>query len=337
LIEGAVPRAEVTIAELCSIFRREVAPGLSGKYRSERLRELELWTRFLGPNFPVSRIGIREWNTFVRVRTSGEIDARGVRIPTEVRRPAGPRTVAKSLKALRQLCRFAESYRRRNGSFLLQADPTRGLALPVESNPKRPVSDDERFERLLAVADSVTTRQGGHSVPSYLKDLIILAGETGRRIGSIVALRHSDWLPERGTYGTLNWRADADKLRKDWFAPVTPLTRATMEEIAGKRPSVGNAWLFPAPKSDGHVRVDVASRWLLKAEKLADLEHEPGGGWHAFRRMWATKRKHLPLQDVAAVGGWKDGNTLQKVYQHPDPETMEAVATGGRTLRLHRR
>jgi integrase len=177
-------------------------------------------------------------------------------------------------------------------------------------------------------------RHAENQTQSYLEELIILAGETGRRIGSIVALKHSDWMPDKATFGVLNWRADADKLGTDWYAPVSPLVRETLEEIRRTRPSVGEAWLFPAPASDGHIRVDVTRRWLLKAEKLAGLSHEAGGGWHAFRRMWATKRKHLPLQDVAAVGGWKDGTTLQNVYQQPDPETMEAVVLGGRSLRL---
>lgn len=50
--------------------------------------------------------------------------------------------------------------------------------------------------------------------------------------------------------------------------------------------------------------------------------------------MWATKRKHLPAKDMAAAGDWKDTATLQRVYQHADPETLEAVVMGGRDLRM---
>ena len=32
--------------------------------------------------------------------------------------------------------------------------------------------------------------------------------------------------------------------------------------------------------------------------------------WHAYRRGWATSRKHLPDVDVAAAGGWKSTETL---------------------------
>lgn len=49
-----------------------------------------------------------------------------------------------------------------------------------------------------------------------------------------------------------------------------------------------------------------------------------GGLWHPNRRKWETKRKHLPVTDVAAAGGWKDVNTLLSCYQQPDTENGRA-------------
>lgn len=47
-----------------------------------------------------------------------------------------------------------------------------------------------------------------------------------------------------------------------------------------------------------------------------------------FRRGWATARKHLPLPDVAAAGGWeKNSTSLRECYQHADEQTTRAVAT----------
>jgi len=63
----------------------------------------------------------------------------------------------------------------------------------------------------------------------------------------------------------------------------------------------------------------------VEAERLANLEHLPGGGWHPFRRGWATTRKGLSVQDVAAAGGWTDLTTLQKCYQQADPASIAAV------------
>ena len=65
--------------------------------------------------------------------------------------------------------------------------------------------------------------------------------------------------------------------------------------------------------------------WLRKAEKLAELEPQDGSLWHAYRRGWATARKHLPDVDVAASGGWSDTTSLKRAYQHADSDTMLSV------------
>jgi hypothetical protein len=71
----------------------------------------------------------------------------------------------------------------------------------------------------------------------------------------------------------------------------------------------------------------VAKGWLLRAESLAELPHMKQGGWHAFRRGWATSRKHLPLKDVAAAGGWTDTATLLTSYVHDTADETRKVAT----------
>ena len=68
-----------------------------------------------------------------------------------------------------------------------------------------------------------------------------------------------------------------------------------------------------------------AATWLRKAEELAGLPKLNGSLWHAYRRKWATERKHLPDADVAAAGGWKNPDTLRLVYQQADQETMLRV------------
>lgn len=67
---------------------------------------------------------------------------------------------------------------------------------------------------------------------------------------------------------------------------------------------IGEAPLFPAPDNPSEtVDRHLPDRWLRKAERLADLEPLQGTLWHAFRRRWATVRKHLPASDVAEPGG----------------------------------
>jgi len=85
--------------------------------------------------------------------------------------------------------------------------------------------------------------------------------------------------------------------------------------------AIGAVPLFPG------VSYERASKWLRKAERLANLGKQDGSLWHAYRRGWATVRKNLPAKDVAFAGGWKNVATLQTIYQQPDPEsTYRAVA-----------
>lgn len=81
------------------------------------------------------------------------------------------------------------------------------------------------------------------------------------------------------------------------------------------------------------MRYELASAWLREAEKLAGLEPQRRTLWHAYRRLWASARKHLPVKDVAAAGGWKTTFVLQEIYQQPDDETLLRVVTGGAELR----
>jgi hypothetical protein len=72
---------------------------------------------------------------------------------------------------------------------------------------------------------------------------------------------------------------------------------------------------------------------LRTAEKLAGLPHAEWSGFHAFRRKWATERKHLPTVDVAAAGGWTGTDTLVRCYQQADEATMLAVVMSVGELR----
>jgi integrase len=107
--------------------------------------------------------------------------------------------------------------------------------------------------------------------------------------------------------------------------------------ITGGRNSyspVGAAYLFPCPTDPSRpVQYERVRTWLRAAEKLAGLPKQRGSSFHAYRRAWATARKHLPVTDVAAAGGWKSTATIQRCYQQPDEGTMLSVVPGGAELR----
>ena len=335
LIRGASPRDhDVTVGELVRLFEQDGLPSLRGRHRAEMKRELRLIRRVLGPHTKAENLGAPEWNYLKRQRETGAVDGNGCRVSDpDKRRPVGPRTVQKALKALRQVCRFGLETRR-NGKPLLAFDPTAGFKLPKNPNPLQPVYTDANYRALLKASREHTMRVGGCYVPSYLPTLLVLCYETGRRIGAVVALRWEDWLPDEGTYGTVRWRAESDKLGRKSKTPVTPEVRDAIEAHRQQYPGFGTL-IFPAPAGgEGHVDVPLAVRWFRKAEEAARIEHEPRSGYHSLRRAFATKRKGMAIQDVQGLGGWQGRQVLEDLYQKADLDGMERVLLEGQKVEL---
>ncbi len=63
------------------------------------------------------------------------------------------------------------------------------------------------------------------------------------------------------------------------------------------------------------------------AKLCGGVPKQSGSLWHAYRRKWATERKHLPNVDVAAAGGWSALASLQTCYQMADSQTMFKVVS----------
>jgi integrase len=115
---------------------------------------------------------------------------------------------------------------------------------------------------------------------------------------------------------------------------LSPGVWANRERLRRERPGVGSALLFPSPiRPDEPVNYERVRHWLTKAEAIAKVPKQQGGSFHPYRRAWATARKHLPLKDVAAAGGWKSEAVLLRHYQQPDEATLLRVVTGGVELR----
>jgi hypothetical protein len=93
----------------------------------------------------------------------------------------------------------------------------------------------------------------------------------------------------------------------------------------------GTGDVFSAPNANaGIVDRHRFDNWLSVAEKKAKLSKLDGSLWHEYRRKWAIERKHRPLRDVAAAGGWKEVDTLLEVYQQADEASVLAgTPTGG--------
>ncbi|HEY7393957.1 MAG TPA: tyrosine-type recombinase/integrase, partial [Gemmatimonadaceae bacterium] len=152
---------------------------------------------------------------------------------------------------------------------------------------------------------------------------------TGRRIGAIRQLRWEDI-----DYATpaITWRADADKMGVLWTTDLAAPLVAELRRFQARLAGVGG-WVFPALQfPDQPTDRWGMVKWLLEAERDAGLPKLIGGVWHPYRRKWAMERKHWPIRDVAAVGGWKSIRSLVECYAQSDRETMRAVANEPRKL-----
>ena len=84
---------------------------------------------------------------------------------------------------------LAARSRDEEGRLLIESNPLRGLKAPSEKNPTRVMLTQAEYEALLRVAGKVDWR---------FRVALVLAHETGHRIGAIRQLRWSDIDSEAG-------------------------------------------------------------------------------------------------------------------------------------------
>lgn len=229
------------------------------------------------------------------------------------------------------------------GEGLLVANPLSSKqahrAMAIQHKVQRPWFTLEEFDKLKAVAPQL---------PPAFDVLLDLAWGTGRRIGAILGLRWADvyfkpedawekckaldagyrWPVDAFANGGIRWYAglSINKKREDYVSPMPAEVKDALMAWKNYTLGIGARPLFATPTDSTRVvHRNVTQVWLRRAEKFAELAHADRGGWHAFRRGWATKRKNFPLVDVARAGGWKNMQTMLRSYQQPDDDSMLAV------------
>lgn len=321
-----------TLKLILDLYRQHQSPK---KCRSEQQgdgRRSDMWGRFLGERKDLRRITRHLWDSFITLRGSGAIDSRGNAVDIDSRKPVRDATVAADLIFLRSVLRWATRWQSEDGRYLLAEDVTRGFEIPIERNPRRPVATVDRYEAIMAVADQVMTRVewSGERVyqRSFLGSVLTLVHHTGRRVSAVLKLRFEDLKLDQGPHGSICWPAHSDKIGRETVVPVSLEVRETLNQIMEARPGIGAAPIFPAAKDPSSpISIDRAREWLIEGERLAGLKKMDGSLWHAYRRGWATSRKHLPDVDVAFSGGWINASTLRDIYQQPDDATLFRVVS----------
>lgn len=337
--DEAIQRGEVSVSEVLELYRDERLHRLTEDVQTDEKRRIKLWKRFLGPDSDPHAVGIGEWERFIDLRGSGRIDAQGRKVETpKERREVKPATVRKDLQFLSKVFRWASRYRVSGGAdYLMRENPVRGLEYPQSTDTRRPVASPERLRKMREAAVQVTMhmlRNGSRTeTRSYMLEILDLVAFAGRRYDAVRRLRYMDLKLEstdRAPHGRVRWPKVSDKQKGRWVTPLNEPARAAIDRVLEDRPGVGEAWMFPGPDSpEKPVHWRTLHDWFVACEEIAELEHREQGGFHEYRRMWATERKHLPVQDVAKAGGWKDVRTLQRLYQQADESgVLEAVQAG---------
>ena len=207
----------------------------------------------------------------------------------------------------------------------MSENPLRGVKLPHEENPKRPVATYDRFVEVRAAMQELATtapQARGRQRWVRMELALVLAEATGTRIGAIRGLRWSD---VEADPPRIRWRPEFDKRGRERVVPIPAALAGELHQFRVQLGVVGDDWLFPPAEQDAPWPRELFDQLLRHAEGVAGVTKLKGGLWHPYRRKWATERKKMSLVDVKAAGGWRDTQTLLTSYQQADEDTMLEV------------
>ncbi|MYA40969.1 MAG: site-specific integrase [Gemmatimonadetes bacterium] len=306
LAEPVATEAEpepLTLKTLFDIYGEEVTPTKAERSWKYDRAAMKMFLRFFGEQRKAATLSQRDWDRFIRARRAGTTGGN--------RQPAGDRTIQRDLKFLLAVLNWAARSRDEEGRLLIESNPLRGLKAPSEKNPTRVILTQAEYEALLRVADEVDWR---------FRVALVLAHETGHRIGAICQLRWSDVDLDTNS---IRWRGEHEKTGYEHRTPITSMAQAVLVEARRRNPGIGDAPVMPAPKEPSACMTRwLASSWWKRAEALAGLQSKWGRGWHSLRRKFASDLMDLPLKVLCDLGGWKTAQTVLQCYQRPDEDRL---------------
>ena len=289
----------LTLGALFEIYGEEVTPTKGTTARMHDRAAAAMFLRLFGRDRRPETLSRRYWDRFIRERRLGRIGPSGV--------PVSDRTIGADLTFLMAVLNWAARSKDEHGRLLLERNPLRGLRKPREKNPVRVVVTEEEYRALLKVSRQVDWR---------FHVALVLAHETGHRIGAIRKLRWSDIDFDRET---VRWRSEHEKTGYEHRTPLSAQALAVLRQAWRRSPGIGDVPILPAPKSPSKcMGSGLAHGWWVRAERLAGLEPKPGRGWHSLRRKFASDLMDQPLKVLCELGGWKNAKTVLACYQQPD-------------------
>ena len=303
------PRAELTLRELFDKYERaKTVKKTAAKQRHDRAAR-RMFETCWGATTAVRELDSRHWDAFIEQRRSGALK------PAKSTRKSGVRNriIGYDLKYLMAVCNWGTTVRE-GGAWLLDRNPFRKLAIPVEKNPRQPLTSDDEYAALATAAKSE-----GAAVELFL----YLAHESGHRSKSIASLRWSD-IDLAGA--RVVWRGEHDKMKQEHSTPLLPEQVATIERLRREASAIGDAWVFPSPHDPTTpVPRRTLSHWWERLERAAGLARVSGRGWHSLRRKFADEYDALPPSHLMNLGGWKSYKTVVEIYQKPREDKLRAA------------
>ncbi|WP_420449776.1 tyrosine-type recombinase/integrase [Candidatus Palauibacter sp.] len=308
--EGPEPNGEkdagpepLTLDRLFDIYGEEVTPAKSERSQRYDRVATKMFVGFFGKGRKPATLSRRDWDRFIQARRAGKIG------PS--RRPVSDRTIEYDLRFLLAVLNWAARSRDEDGRLFLDSNPLRGLKVPKEKNPTRVVLMEAEYEALLQASTAMDWR---------FRVALVIAHETGHRIGAIRQLRWSDIDTEAAV---IRWRGEHEKTGYGHRTPVTAEVLAVLQEARTHNPGIGDVPLLPAPANPSTcISRSLARGWWKKAEGLARLEPRRGRGWHSLRRKFASDLMNQPLKVLCELGGWKTARTVLQCYQRADENRL---------------
>jgi len=304
----------LTLEKLFDIYGDEVTPTKGEHTRQHDRVSTQMFLGFLGRRRDPATLSQRDWDRFIRARRTGSVGPSGS--------PVSDRTIEYDLRFLIAVLNWAARSRDERGRLLLESNPLKGLKAPMEKNPTRVVLSEAEYQALLRVSRNVDWR---------FHVALVLAHETGHRIGAIRQLRWSD-INMAGE--TIRWRGEHEKTGYEHRTPATAEAIAALEPARQRNPLPGDAPVLPSSK-DPSVSVGpwMLRAWWGRATRLAGLEPKRGRGWHSLRRKFASDLMDQPLKVLCELGGWKTATTVLQCYQKADEGQLRQALANRRRVR----
>ncbi len=304
----------LTLGTLFDIYGEEVTPSKAERSRYRDRVGTAMFLRFFGRDRRPETLSQRDWDRFIGARRAGRVGLSG--------KPVGNRTIAWDLAWLMTVLNWAARSKDEEGRMLLDRNPLKGLRMPMEKNPNRVVLAEDEYQALLGVSRQVGWR---------FHVALVLAHETGHRIG---AIRHLRWADIDFEHGEIRWRAEHEKTGYEHVTPVTDDAVVALEEARRMSTGTATAPVLPAPTDAAAcISKSLALKWWNRGVALAGLERKRGRGWHSLRRKFASDLMEQPLKVLCELGGWKNPQTVLRCYQQASTGHLRQALEARRRVR----